>query len=273
LWHGAKRGETLLLLLVGWNACSMTGSAQETNTRTVPPPGIAVPREERAELQRRVEELGGQIDQLRVAAAGKPGLMELLADVKIFHKAADWALTYDEFYRTNEFDLARRLLEQGLDRAKALRGGKAPWMNATGLVVRGFVSRIDGSIQPYGLVVPPSWASQPERSRRLDVWLHGRDDRLTELKFLAERQRSLGEFAPPDTFVLHPYGRYCNAFKFAGEVDVLEALEPYADLSHRGTAHRLARIFHGWGRVLASRRALSQPVDRGRAWSGVCGDG
>src|SRR5262249_57384728 len=25
--------------------------------------------------------------------------------------------------------------------------------------------------------------------------------------------------------VLHPYGRYCNAFKLAGEVDVLEALE------------------------------------------------
>src|SRR5262249_35506369 len=30
---------------------------------------------------------------------------------------------------------------------------------------------------------------------------------------------------PPGTFVLYPYGRYCNAFKFAGEIDVLEALE------------------------------------------------
>ena len=30
---------------------------------------------------------------------------------------------------------------------------------------------------------------------------------------------------PPDTIVLHPYGRFCNAFKFAGEVDVFEALE------------------------------------------------
>ena len=25
--------------------------------------------------------------------------------------------------------------------------------------------------------------------------------------------------------MLHPYGRYCNAFKFAGEVDVFESLE------------------------------------------------
>ena len=35
----------------------------------------------------------------------------------------------------------------------------------------------------------------------------------------------VGEFAPKDAFVLHPYGRYCNAFKFAGEVDVLEAIQ------------------------------------------------
>ena len=33
-----------------------------------------------------------------------------------------------------------------------------------------------------------------------------------------------GEFTPPDTLVLHPYGRFCNAFKFAGETDVFEAL-------------------------------------------------
>ncbi|MEY2409357.1 MAG: hypothetical protein QOF48_2027, partial [Verrucomicrobiota bacterium] len=60
---------------------------------------------------------------------------------------------------------------------------------------------------------------------RLDVWLHGRDDKLTELKFISDRLRSPGEFSPPDTLVLHPYGRFCNTFKFAGETDVFEALE------------------------------------------------
>ena len=34
-----------------------------------------------------------------------------------------------------------------------------------------------------------------------------------------------GHYTPRDTIVLHPYGRYSNAFKFAGEIDVLEALE------------------------------------------------
>ena len=36
--------------------------------------------------------------------------------------------------------------------------------------------------------------------------------------------RQVGRYAPKNTIVLHPYGRYSNAFKFAGEVDVLEAL-------------------------------------------------
>jgi dienelactone hydrolase len=47
----------------------------------------------------------------------------------------------------------------------------------------------------------------------------------SEVNFLEERRRQPGQFTPADTVVLHPYGRYCNAFKFAGEVDVLEAIE------------------------------------------------
>jgi predicted esterase len=40
--------------------------------------------------------------------------------------------------------------------------------------------------------------------------------------------KSAGEFATDANIVLHPYGRYCNATKFAGEVDVFEALEAAA---------------------------------------------
>ena len=50
-------------------------------------------------------------------------------------------------------------------------------------------------------------------------------DPATELNFLHDRLRSAGEFTPRDAFVLHPYGRYCNANKFAGEVDRFEALD------------------------------------------------
>jgi hypothetical protein len=48
---------------------------------------------------------------------------------------------------------------------------------------------------------------------------------LSEVNFLEEHRRTPGQFTPPGTIVLHPYGRYCNAFKFAGEVDVLEAID------------------------------------------------
>jgi len=48
---------------------------------------------------------------------------------------------------------------------------------------------------------------------------------LSEVNFLSDRQRNPGEFTPPDTIVLHLYGRYCNANKLAGEVDLFEALD------------------------------------------------
>ena len=105
-----------------------------------------------------------------------------------------------------------------------MREGKSPWTTATGLVVRGYVSKIDGSVQPYGLVVPKSYEAGKDRTHRLDLWCHGRGEKLTELSFLESRLRSPGEFTPQDAFVLHLYGRYCCANKLAGEIDALEAM-------------------------------------------------
>jgi dienelactone hydrolase len=116
-------------------------------------------------------------------------------------------------------------LTEGLARVKALREGKAPWASATGLVVRAYVSKIDGSVQPYGLVVPPSWCPDTAHKFRLDFWFHGRGEQLSELAFVADREKNPGEFTPADTLVLHLYGRYCNANRFAGETDLFEALE------------------------------------------------
>jgi dienelactone hydrolase len=205
------------------------GAVKKTEPR-VPPTGIDISAEDRSTLQAGAAKLGGEIEALRGELKGNAKLLGLLPDVEIYHKAVDWAVRYEEFYRSNEVGLAKRLLKQGMERAKALRRGEAPWLSATGLVVRGYVSRIDGSVQPYGVVVPvgvkASWNSfYSGPAHRLDVWLHGRDDTLTELRFLGERERSLGDFAPSNTIVLHPYGRYCNAFKFAGETDVFEEIE------------------------------------------------
>jgi hypothetical protein len=198
----------------------------QSNATRVPPFGISLSAEDRGALTNELRAFDTELKKLdRVAAKNSPSA-RFLPEVQVFYKAVNWAVAYDEFYRTNEIAAAHKLIEQGVERAKALAGGKTPWTSATGLVVRAYRSRIDRSIQPYGLVVPPSFpGGDTNRKFRLDVWLHGRDNNLTELKFITDRQRSYGEFTPADTFVLHPYGRYCNAFKFAGEIDVFEAIE------------------------------------------------
>ena len=195
------------------------------SVKQIPPPGIAVPPADRKELEAGVAELGQRIDGLRETLKHKPQLLELLPDVQIFHNAARYALKYNEFFDAGQVAQARALLREGMERADALAQGHAPWSTVPDLVVRGYVSKIDGSVQPYGLVVPESFAADPQRPRRLDIWYHGRGETLNEINFLTDRQRSRGEFAPEDTIVLHPYGRYCNANRFAGEVDTFEALQ------------------------------------------------
>ena len=106
-----------------------------------------------------------------------------------------------------------------------LASGQTPWTAATGLVVRGYVSKSDRSVQPYGLIVPPSYSPEAPHRWRVDAWFHGRNETLSEVNFLWDRLHNRGEFTPPDTIVLHLYGRYCNANKLAGEVDLFEPLE------------------------------------------------
>ncbi len=197
---------------------------QPDQVRPIPPAGIALPEADRDALQKGVKELEAEIQGLKVALEKKPALLALLPDVEIFHKSVDWALRYNEFFKPAEATTARAQLEQGKARAKALREGQSPWTTQTGLVVRGYRSQIDNSVQPYGLVVPAGYQPDGNRPHRLDIWCHGRGETLSELAFIDGRQKSPGEYTPPGGFVLHPYGRYCNANKFAGEVDLFEAI-------------------------------------------------
>jgi len=258
----------LILMLMVASFGSFAAESNRSSTRYAPPPGIAVPDETRAGLERDANRLASEIAELRGSLKDRPKLLERLPDVEIFHKAVDWPLRYGEFFRSNEFSQARTLLRQGLERAEALKNGQTPWTIATGLVVRAYISRIDGSIQPYGLIVPASFGEQRARPHRLDVWLHGRDDHLSELKFLSDRQRSLGEFTPAETFVLHPYGRFCNAFKFAGEADVFEAMDDVRK-SYPIDPARVAIRGFSMGRVLASGGASSRHLGCGFAGRGI----
>ena len=190
--------------------CTLSALAQD---RPVPPPGIAVSAEDRAVLEKGLAELTSMVS----ATAQHP----LSPDVKVISEAVRFALTYNEFFNAADIQKAKDLLKTGMARAKSLEKGAAPWAAQNGLIMRGYVSKIDGSVQPYVLLVPPEWSPNSGKKWRLDTWFHGRGETLSEVNFLTSKA---GEFTPPETFVLYLYGRYCNANKFAGEVDLFEAL-------------------------------------------------
>jgi Prolyl oligopeptidase family len=193
------------------------------NVRRIPKLGIEVPAERKAKLEAGLKELDSKITGLKGKKDAKTA--ELLPDVELYFKAVHDALVYQEFFDPKELDSADKALATGLERAEQLASGQSPWATATGLVVRGYVSKIDGSVQPYGLVVPESYTNKGPGRFRCDLWFHGRGETLSELNFVRDRSNSPGQFTPEDTIVLHPYGRYCNANKFAGEIDTLEAID------------------------------------------------
>lgn len=152
---------------------------------------------------------------------------DLRADVAVFHKGADWALRYSASLSSNEVDGIQRALSRGSERAKGIAEHTTAWTTKKGKVVRGFISAVDGSVQPYGVIVPARYdASKP---MRLDVVLHGssKPGGMSELNFMARFDEGDGERAGPDAdFIeVHPLGRVENCYRWAGETDVFEAIE------------------------------------------------
>jgi len=215
--------------------------------KRLPPAGIQISDTARAELTAGAAALEKEIQDLEhhLANPTRAEWAALLPDVQVFHKAVDWALRYDEFFDLKHVDTARQLLASGKKRAAQLRSGSAPWTEATGTVIRGYRSKLDGSVQPYALTVPATWKKSETQARRLDVFLLGRGEKRTELAFILERDRPGRdtEIVPAEAFILTPYGRFCNATKFAGEVDVMEAMQ------HMQRAYRvdpLRRVVRGF---------------------------
>jgi len=214
--------------------------------RPIPPVGIEIEEATKARLLAGADSLARDVEQVSGAAAADR------AEVLVFARAVRLAVEDRFLYSPQEVAQAEQLLERGRGRLRLLAAGKRgaallepvaaaapPGQSQPGqaranqaqanqaqpmLTVGGFRSRIDGSIQPYGIVLPAGFDAADRTPRRLDVWLHGRGEKTSEVAFLTQRQKTVGEIAPPGAIVLHPYGRYSNAFKLAGEVDVLEAI-------------------------------------------------
>ena len=210
------------------------------NVRSVPPLGIEVPEADRKELEEGLKSLDLLIRRIRLTKHADQGrVLRLLPDVEIFSRAIHQGLEYREFFSPGDVKNAKSVLQEGLRRAEQLVKEEADWVTQKGLVVRGFRSNIDQTVQPYGLVIPDSYDGTGKANYRLDLWFHGRGERTSESAFIAQRMKQVGQIAPKDTIVLHPYGRYSNAFKFAGEVDILEGLA-HARENYRVDEDRIA---------------------------------
>jgi pimeloyl-ACP methyl ester carboxylesterase len=177
---------------------------------------------QRQTFERSAAELQASLDQLsgRTPAAW--------VDAAIFAKGLAWALRYDREFTPGDIRLLEKAIRRTRERLTAPASESPPGGPRRGKLALGYLSSVDGSVQPYGLIVPRHYhAGQP---MRLDVVLHGstRPVGMAELRFIARFDEGDGASAsPPDQpyIELHPLGRVENCYRWSGETDVLEAIE------------------------------------------------
>lgn len=204
--------------------CKEFAFSQQTNVtvRRIPKQGILVNEPDRTELEKGLKNLGASIEQLKLKK--DKFTVDLLPDIIVFYKAVDYALNYDEFFADKDIVSAKSILKEGLIRAQSLSLGKAPWTIQKGEVVRGYISSIDGSVQPYAMTIPQNYKAG--KLTNLSLWFHGRNENLSEVEFIANGKGFFpGMPEMNNTIMLYPYGRFCNASRFAGETDIFESLD------------------------------------------------
>ena len=196
---------------------AVTAFAQAPAPKTFPPTD-----DQRTQIDAKLADLTKRIDGL-VAKKTDP---QLLADITIYQKAAQFILRYPEEFSSADYaPNTISVLDAGIARAKELEGGASSWTTSKGNVVRGYVSRVDGSVQPYGLTIPASY--DPAKPIRLDVWLHGTSVPLNEVRFITQQSKAHADTNAPDPqdyIQMEPLGRMNQSYRYSGETDVFEAI-------------------------------------------------
>jgi hypothetical protein len=180
-------------------------------------------------------------DTLAAINSKRVELLELIqevnppADVLVYAKAVEWIARHGEWYGANAGKQTLAVLDTGIARAKEWKEKPAipSWLKVRGKpIIRGYISRVDGSVQPYALTIPEGY-DPTRRDHRLDILLAGRDATKTEVKFIATRD-AVKAGKTIDRIVVEPYGRGNNAYRWAGETDVFESYQAtQADIDPR----------------------------------------
>ena len=213
-----------LILLLVLTALVVAQTPQTPGGRGNQPPPVMPTAEEKSQLQSKIDSVEDIVRKLKAKRTGDG----LVADVEVFAQAGRWLLEFpNTFYTQDGIKNAFAVLDMGIERAHQLESGTSPWVAQKGRKIHGFYSALDGSIQPFGLIVPESYDGS--RPVRLYVWLHGRNNTLTEASFISGFLRTpapqnLANSADVGQIQLEVYSRGNNANHWAGEVDTYEAI-------------------------------------------------
>ncbi|HEY1859964.1 MAG TPA: prolyl oligopeptidase family serine peptidase [Gemmataceae bacterium] len=189
------------------------------------PPPVVTPSE--AALKE-IAERSDRLDR-KLASVRRQGVNDALrVDAEIYLKAAQWIRRHNEFYDKDSAAWTLDALDRGLLRASQLAQGETPWLQEMGhAVVRAYRSRIDNSVQPFAVTFPADYGKDFARKWRVDVVLHGRDTSLTEVKFLHQHDGDKPAPKEQDFIQIDIFGRGNNAYRWAGETDVNEAIDAF----------------------------------------------
>jgi dienelactone hydrolase len=163
-------------------------------------------------------------------------------DVEIFHDAAVNIVKHKEFFSKDSAAWTIEVLDKGIARAAAISAKDTSWIDAPGkTIARGHRSRIDDTAQPYLVSYPSAFGTMKDKERSKTVWrtdvvLHGRDGSFTEVAYL----RRDGRKADNPFIQIDIVGRGNNAYRWAGETDVLEAVRHF--FAGDGRPDRLQRL-------------------------------
>ncbi len=195
------------------------------NVRPVPPPGIVL-------TTARQQGLRDAVSHIRREVASIKELPETDAhQILVLARAIEMTIDHSMFYSDAEVAMADKVNDLALQRITAAKEGKR------GMALLGVQENSDkqqwivGGFRSSSMVHYNRSGSSFHRNGSLTShcgWMCGcmvGMKRRAKLGFLHRRMTQAGEFTPAETIVLHPYGRYSNAFKFAGEIDVLEAMQ------------------------------------------------
>ncbi len=222
--RGARRcGDArlgLFFVFIGFSALAMQPALTFPRPESTPPD-----KPTRETIDARIEKLSAAIDRLVKLGVRDPGL----ADVAIYLKAANWIVKHEEWYHKNAGAWTIAVLDHGLLRASQQARGETPWLQmvAGQTIAHGYRSTIDGSLQPYAVTYPHDYAADSGKSYRLDIVLHGRDSGLNEVSFLHRHNEDARVPKNLAHVQIDVYGRGNNAYRWAGEQDVWEAVNHF----------------------------------------------